>query len=127
MDALKAKGFEVASQAAGTFRIRREACAVDIREANGEIAWESRAGVLIGNEIAPLIDGGYQKFFRTPGGVRKPATADELYALHDFEEELKETLGQKSLYNESLGTVSAFYQYDRVKDRDRGVPKRAWE
>jgi hypothetical protein len=33
----------------------------------------------------------------------------------------------ESLYNESLGTVSTFYMYDRVKDRDRGVPKRAWE
>ena len=29
--------------------------------------------------------------------------------------------------NQSLGTVSTFYLYDRVKDRDRGVPKRAWE
>ena len=33
----------------------------------------------------------------------------------------------ESLYNESLGTVSTFYNYDRLKDRDRGVPKRAWE
>ena len=31
------------------------------------------------------------------------------------------------LYNESLGTVSTFYLYDRVKDRDKGVPKRVWE
>jgi hypothetical protein len=23
--------------------------------------------------------------------------------------------------------VSTFYLYDRVKDRDRGVPKRVWE
>jgi hypothetical protein len=36
-------------------------------------------------------------------------------------------LGQESYYNESLGTVSTFYLYDRVKDRDRGVPKRVWE
>ena len=58
---------------------------------------------------------------------RKPALAEELKAIHDFEEDLREALGMKSLYNESLGTVSTFYQYDRVKDRDRGVPKRAWE
>ncbi len=56
-----------------------------------------------------------------------PATADDLNALHNFEEDLKEALGQKSHYNESLGTVYTFYQYDRVKDRDHGVPKRAWE
>jgi hypothetical protein len=26
------------------------------------------------------------------------------------------------LYNDSLATVSTFYLYDRVGDRDRGVP-----
>jgi hypothetical protein len=53
--------------------------------------------------------------------------ADELKALHNFEEDLREGLGEDSLYNESLGTVSTFYLYDRVKDRDAGVPKRVWE
>jgi hypothetical protein len=83
--------------------------------------------VLVGNEIARLVDGGYQKIFRAASGKVKPALADDLKALHDFEEDLKEGLAQKSLYNESLGTVSTFYLYDRVQDRDRGVPKRAWE
>ena len=73
------------------------------------------------------MDGGFQKFFQTPSGKRQPATADELKALHAFEEDLKEGLGEESYYNDSLGTVSAFYLYDRVKDRDRGVPKRVWE
>jgi hypothetical protein len=73
------------------------------------------------------VDGGYQKFFRTPHGVRVPATAEHLKALHDFEGDLMEALGEKSLYNTALGTVSTVYQYDRVKDRDRGVPKRAWD
>jgi hypothetical protein len=50
-----------------------------------------------------------------------------LKALHDFEEDLKQGLGQQSFYNESLGTVSTFYLYDRLKDRDRGVPKRVWD
>ena len=74
-----------------------------------------------------LVDGGYQKFFLTPSGKKKPALADELKALHDLEADLKEKLGLPSLYNEGLGTVSTLYQYDRVKDRDRGVAKRAWE
>jgi hypothetical protein len=86
-----------------------------------------RAGILIGAEIAVLVDGGFQKFFRTPHGIRKPATADHLNALHDFEEDLMEAFGEKVLYNTALGTVSTYYQYDRVKDRDRGVPKRAWD
>jgi hypothetical protein len=50
-----------------------------------------------------------------------------LVALHNFEEDLKEGLGQEVLYNEALGTVSTLYLYDRVKDRDAGVPKRVWE
>jgi len=86
-----------------------------------------RPGLVMGSEIGALTDGGYQKFFLTPGGKRKPALAADLRALHDFEEDLRESLGQISLYNESLGTVSTFYLYDRVKDRDHGVPKRAWE
>ncbi len=73
------------------------------------------------------MDGGYQNFFRAPDGRRQPAIAGELQALHDFEEDLKEALGEESYYNDSLGTVSSYYQYDRVKDRDRGVPKRTWE
>ena len=85
------------------------------------------AGILLCGEIASLVDGGYQKFFQTPTGKTKPALASELKALHDFEEDLKEALGLESLYNESLGTVSTYYLYDRVKDRDAGVPKRVWE
>ena len=128
LDALKSQGFTVAAEPAAAFRIVRAPCAVDIREGDdGGIAWLGPAGVLMGGEIGRLIDGGYQKFFRTPGGAKRPATADELVALHNFEADLKQVTGDKSLYNESLGTVSAFYQYDRVKDRDRGVPKRAWE
>jgi hypothetical protein len=58
------------------------------------------------------------------------ATADHLKALQQFSEELKEALGLPSLYNESLGTVSEAYQYDRVVGRDKPVterPKRPWE
>jgi hypothetical protein len=53
-----------------------------------------------------------------------------LKALQQFSEELKEALGIPSLYNESLGTVSESYHYDRVKDRDEPEverPKRPWE
>ena len=58
------------------------------------------------------------------------ATADHLKSLQEFSEELKEALGLPSLYNESLGTVSEAYQYDRIVDRDKPVPdrpKRPWE
>ncbi|MEI9973217.1 MAG: hypothetical protein WDO73_14920 [Ignavibacteriota bacterium] len=107
-------------------RASRGSCGVDLKE-EGDSVRVGRAGILMGDEIGVLVDGGYQKFFRTPSGKNKPALADELKELHDFEEDVKENLGQQVLYNEALGTVSTFYLYDRVKDRDAGVPKRVWE
>ena len=77
----------------------------------------ARPGYLIGGEIARLVDKGYQKFLKTTK-TEIPATADHLKALHDFSEELKEATGAPSLYNESLGTVSDRYQYDRLEGRD---------
>lgn len=78
-------------------------------------------------EIGRLVDGGFQKFFQTPSGARKPALASQLNALHEFQEDLREALGLTSLYNESLGSVSTLYLYDRVKDRDSSQPKKPWE
>jgi hypothetical protein len=127
LDALKRSGFTAVPVGDGWIRVAREGCAFDLKEEGGVVRGAGRAGVSMGTEIGELVDGGFQKFFQTPSGKRKPATADELKALHAFEEDLKEGLGEESYYNDSLGTVSAFYLYDRVKDRDRGVPKRAWE
>ncbi len=127
LEKVRGAGFTVAPLAGGAERVSRGACAVDLKEEDGAVRRLGRAGILMGDEIGALVDGGFQKFFRTPTGKKKPALADELKALHDFEEDLKESLGQESYYNESLGTVSTFYLYDRVQDRDRGVPKRVWE
>jgi hypothetical protein len=124
---LRKAGFTVTPVPAGGVRASRQEYAVDVKDEAGQVRTTGRAGALIGDEIGALVDGGYQKFFRTPSGKKRPALADDLKALHNFEEDLKEALGQTSLYNESLGTVSTLYQYDRVKDRDRGVPKRIWE
>ncbi len=100
---------------------------MELKETDGALRPDGRAGILIGSDIAPLVDGGYQKFFRTAAGKQKPALADELKALHALEEDVTESLGLQSLYNEALGTVSTFYLYDRVQNRDAGVPKRVWE
>ena len=86
-------------------------------------------GYLIGSEISKLVNRGYQQFLKT-SKTEVPATADHLKALHSFAEELKVALGIPSLYNESLGTVSEAYQYDRIVDRDKPAverPKRPWE
>lgn len=86
-------------------------------------------GYLIGSEISKLVNRGYQQFLKTSKN-EVPANADQLKALQNFSEELKVGLGLPSLYNESLGTVSESYQYDRVEDRDKAAvdrPKRPWE
>jgi len=86
-------------------------------------------GYLVGSEISKLVNKGYQQFLKT-SKTEVPATADHLKALHSFSEELKEALGLPSLYNESLGTVSESYQYDRIVDRDKPQTerkKRPWE
>ncbi len=86
-------------------------------------------GYLIGSEISKLVNRGYQQFLKT-SKAEVPATADQLKALQSFSEELKMGLGLPSLYNESLGTVSEAYQYDRIENRDKPAverPKRPWE
>ena len=80
-------------------------------------------GYLIGSEISKLVNKGYQQFLKT-AKTEVPASADHLKALHQFSEEFKEALGLPSLYNESLGTVSESYHYDRVEDRDKPEPQR---
>jgi hypothetical protein len=127
LDNLKRAGFDVTPRPDGTVLVSKGECAVALLESGGQVRRADLAGILLGGEIASLVDGGYQKFFRTPSGKTKPALASELKALHDFEEDLKEGLGLETLYNQALGTVSTYYLYDRVKDRDSGVPKRVWE
>src|SRR5579862_3596694 len=86
-------------------------------------------GYLIGSEISKLVNRGYQQFLKT-SKAEVPASADHLKALQSFSEELKMGLALPSLYNESLGTVSEAYQYDRIVDRDKPAverPKRPWE
>ena len=86
-------------------------------------------GYLVGSEISRLVNRGYQQFLKT-AKTEIAATADHLKALHQFSEELKEGLGLPSLYNESLGTVSESYHYDRIENRDKPAvdrPKRPWE
>jgi hypothetical protein len=98
------------------------------RTEDGGVRIFAYPGYMIGGEISKLVDHGYQKVLKT-SKAEVGATADHLKALHDFAEELKEGIGAISLYNESLGTVSESYMYDRVRDRDLPEserPERPW-
>jgi hypothetical protein len=106
-----------AKRTPNAFQVRKFGCAAEIAAApDGSPEILARPGVLLNGEIARLLDRGYQKFFKT-SKLEVPATADHLRSLHEFTEELKEAMGATSLYNESLGTTSDVYQYDRVKGR----------
>lgn len=110
--------------------VRKNGCAaLLVRQPDGFAALSAQPGILLGGEIARLVDRGYQKFFKT-SKLEVPATAAQLRAVHDFTEELKLATGSVSLYNESLGTVSDRYLYDRVKGRDLPEsqrPVRPWQ
>lgn len=128
MNQARGAGFTVERMGSNGVRISRDGVAAMVADGGeGAPRFTAAAGVMIGHEIASLIDGGYQKFMGTPSGKRRPATAEDLKAVHNFQEDLAEALGLVSLYNESLGTVSNLYLYDRVVDRDRGVAARPWE
>lgn len=106
--------------------ISKNGCAIVVEAAQNAAGLRMvvRPGLVIGGEIAPLVDRGFQKFFKTSRG-EFPATAEKLHALHNFVEELKEAAGSITLYNEALGTVSDAYLYDRVKGRDLPVSERS--
>jgi hypothetical protein len=83
---------------------------------------------MVNGEVARLLDRGYQKFIKT-SKFELPASATQLQGIHLFSEELKQLTGGISLYNESLGTTSDLYEYDRLKGREASQPAaaRPWE
>jgi hypothetical protein len=113
----------------GAGAILSQAAAGDKKVPHIAIGWVERPGHMVAGSVATLLDRGYQKFWKTPT-LELPATADSLQGVHRFAEELREVVGEPSLYNESLGTTSDSYLYDRVKGRDLPLAERpvpAWE
>jgi hypothetical protein len=92
------------------------------------LAFFERPGALVRGEVARLLDRGYQKFIKT-SQFELPASALQLQAIHQFSEELSQLTGAISLYNESLGTTSDLYEYDRLKGREEPQPalQRPWD
>ena len=72
LECLRKAGFTVAPEAGGVVRVSRGNYAVDLKERDSSVQVLGHAGIRMGDEIGALVDGGYQKFFRTPSGKKKP-------------------------------------------------------
>ena len=109
-----------ASRSAGTYRVSKYGCAAEIAPGPGKdapVRVLAGAGWVLGGEISRIVDHGYQKFLET-SKLRIPATAEHLRCIQRFDQELRNATGAMSLYNESLGTTSDRYVYDRLKGRE---------
>jgi hypothetical protein len=133
LEILRAQSFDVApypAVAEGVLVSKHGVGAVLVPDPsnNASAAFAVHPGVLVRGEVARLLDRGYQKFIKT-SQFELPATASQLQAIHTFTEELKLLIGDVSLYNESLGTTSDLYQYDRLQGREAEQPAPAppWE
>jgi hypothetical protein len=137
LDALRAQGFDVTPHAGAPngMQVTKNGVAAVIVPGESDAKWQSGGerlavtpGLLVRGEIARLLDRGYQKFLKTTK-FELPATAAQLQAIHAFTEELNRVTGALGLYNESLGTTSDVYLYDRVSGREAEQPEtpRTWE
>jgi hypothetical protein len=120
LETLRAHSFSVAPFAAvagGVLVSKHGAGAVLVAAKDAPAALAVCPGIVVKGEVARLLDRGYQKFIQSSQS-ELPASATQLQAIHQFSEELKQLTGATSLYNESLGTTSDLYQYDRLQGRE---------
>ena len=127
LELLKKAGFGAENQPDGRVKIVKHGIGAFIGDEGKNQPEIEKAGVLVGSEICTLLSAGYQMFLESPSGKRFPATAEQLKALHQFEDDVKDALGLVNLYNTSLGTTTPKHMYDRVYKRDTGQQPKPWE
>jgi hypothetical protein len=126
IEKLRADGFDVmlSTEVAGSVLVTKHgagAVLVAAADQAAPVAYAVHPGALVEGRVARLLDRGYQKFIKT-AQLELPATASQLHAIHRFSEELKQLTGEIDLYNESMGTTSDVYLYDRLKGREAAQP-----
>jgi hypothetical protein len=126
IDLLRKAGFDVETLPDGRVKVTKHGVAAIVGDEGKNQPDIEKAGILIGSEIATLLNRGYQMFLETPSGKRCPATAEQLHALHEFEDDVKAALDLVNLYNTSLGTTTPKHMYDRVFERDSGQQPKPW-
>jgi len=114
-----AAGFEIEEAGAppGSIGVKKYNC-MQYLEVKAEQAWVPVGPpyFVIRGLNCELEDRGYQKFWRHQG-TRFPIRKTDLQALHRFDQEVREILRARSLYNESLGSTCARTVYDRLEGR----------
>ena len=134
LELLRDHGFEAVpfAEVAGSALVSKQGAGAVLvaapQNSDAAVALAVHPGVLVKGEVARLLDRGYQKFIKT-SQYELPASASQLQAIHAFSEELKQLTGAISLYNESLGTTSDVYRYDRLMGREdaQPAPVEPWE
>jgi hypothetical protein len=112
-------GFQVVTpgNAPASIEVKKNSCTwVVERRADGTWAPSGPPRFTVRGLNCELEDRGYQKFWYADGR-RFPIRKTDLQTLHRFEEEVRGVLGLTSLYNQSLGTISARTVYDRLTGR----------
>ena len=122
VDRLRSAGFNLENLPDGRVKVSKNGVAAVVGDEGTKQPEIERAGIIVGNEIATLLSGGYQMFLQTPSGKKLPAQAEQLKALHEFEDDVREALGVTNLYNTSMGTVSRDHAYDRVAGYSKPQP-----
>lgn len=126
LEALLAHSFRLTPSAdiAGGVLVSKHGAGAVLAAAQGQdagVVFAVPPGAMVGDQVALLLDRGYQKFVKT-SQFELPATALQLHAIHQFAEELKQLMGAGNLYNEALGSTSDLHEYDRLKGRETAPP-----
>jgi hypothetical protein len=115
----KAAGFEIvdAGSVPGSIGVKKYGCVLYLKP-QADQHWLALGPPYfqIRGLDCELEDRGYQKFWRH-GDTRFPIRKTDLQTLHCFDEEVREILRLRSLYNESLGSTCARTVYDRLEGR----------
>ena len=111
-------GFVVAEPQPSRLELKKSGCVAYLDGHAGSWAYSGPLYFVVHGINCELEDRGYQKFwYSKPDGKRFPIRKVDLGILHRFDDELRQILGVKSLYNEGLGTTNARTVYDRLTGR----------
>lgn len=111
-------GFVVADAGLGRLELKKSGCVSTLASKGGRWIRSGAPCLLVHGVPCELEDVGYQKFWLSKtDGQRFPIRKVDLETLHRFDEEIRYIIGQRNLYNESLGSTNARTVYDRLAGR----------